>query len=104
MIYSDVADYGFPLHFQRDFLTEAVMPGRILTKILLTNPPFRDIGPFVARALRLSPLVIMLVRLALNADRAPHFDPGELRARSHPLLPQTSANASTRRLGRPKIE
>ena len=71
VICSDVADYGFPLHFQRDFLTEAAMPAGC--KCILTNPPFRDIERFVAHALRLSPLVIMLARLAFyeSARRTP---------------------------------
>lgn len=71
VICSDIADYGFPLHFQRDFLAEIGMPAG--AEAILTNPPFRDIEKFVAHALQLSPLVIMLARLAFyeSARRTP---------------------------------
>ena len=62
VICSDIENYDFPLHFQRDFLTEIGMPAGV--EAIVTNPPFRDIEKFVAHALRLSPLVIMLARLA----------------------------------------
>jgi hypothetical protein len=62
VIASDIADYGFPLHFQHDFLAMTAMPVRC--EAIVTNPPFRDIERFVAHALKLSPLVIMLARLA----------------------------------------
>jgi hypothetical protein len=65
---SDIFDYGFPLQFCRDFLTETEMPAGC--QAVLTNPPFRAIERFVAHALKLSPLVIMLARLAFyESDR-----------------------------------
>jgi hypothetical protein len=71
VICSDIGDYGFPLDFKRDFLAETAMPAGC--ECILTNPPFRDIEKFVAHALRLSPLVIMLARLAFyeSARRTP---------------------------------
>jgi hypothetical protein len=55
-------DYGFPLHFVRDFLTETAMPTGC--ELILTNPPFNIIAKFVAHALELAPRVIALARLA----------------------------------------
>jgi hypothetical protein len=71
VIATDIHDYGFPLHFCRDFLAEIGVPAGC--ECILTNPPFRDIERFVAHALRLSPLVIMLARLAFyeSARRTP---------------------------------
>ena len=82
VIASDIEDYGFPLHFRRDFLLEQKMPSG--SEAILTNPPFQIIGPFVARALALSPLVIVLARLALleSERRTPILDAGQL-ARVH---------------------
>jgi hypothetical protein len=61
-IASDVCDYGFPLHFARDFLTVAKAPAGV--ECILTNPPFQIITEFVAHALDLCPRVIVLARLA----------------------------------------
>jgi hypothetical protein len=61
VIASDVVDYG-GLHFVRDFLTETAMP--VGCEAIVTNPPFMFAEKFVAHALKLSPLVIMLARLA----------------------------------------
>jgi hypothetical protein len=62
VIASDVHDYGFPLHFCRDFLAEIGMPAGC--DCICTNPPFMLAEKFIAHALELSPLVIMLLRLA----------------------------------------
>jgi hypothetical protein len=62
VIASDVCDYGFPLHFAGDFLSQTKMPAGC--ECVLTNPPFQIIGEFVAHALDLAPRVIMLARLA----------------------------------------
>ena len=62
VIASDICDYGFELHFVRDFL--AVMKAPPGVECVLTNPPFRIITEFVAHALDLCPRVIMLARLA----------------------------------------
>jgi hypothetical protein len=67
VIASDIFDYG-GLHFCRDFLGEIGMPAGC--ECVLTNPPYRDAERFVAHALELSPLVIMLLRLAfLESER-----------------------------------
>jgi hypothetical protein len=62
VIASDVVDYGFPLHFCRDFLTEIRAPAGV--QAIVTNPPFQLAEQFVEHALRLCPLVMMLLRLA----------------------------------------
>jgi hypothetical protein len=67
VIASDLVDYGFQLHFVPDFLATTKVPTG--TEAILTNPPFKIIGPFIAHALDLCPRVIMLARLAfLQAD------------------------------------
>jgi hypothetical protein len=48
VIASDLVDYGFPLHFVADFLTTMKVPTG--TEAILTNPPFKIIGPFIAHA------------------------------------------------------
>jgi hypothetical protein len=68
VIASDLIDYGFPQHFCRDFLTETEMPAGC--ECIVTNPPFMFAQAFVAKALDLSPLVILLLRLAfLESER-----------------------------------
>ena len=68
VIASDIADYGFPLHFCRDFLAEIGIPAGV--KAIVTNPPFQIAEKFVEHALRLCPRVIMLLRLAfLESER-----------------------------------
>jgi hypothetical protein len=67
VIASDIYDYG-GLNFVRDFLGESKMPAGC--SCILTNPPFNIIEKFVAHALELSPLVILLARLAfLESER-----------------------------------
>jgi hypothetical protein len=58
---SDVHDYG-GLDFVGDLLAQTKMPGGC--EAVLTNPPYQIAEPFVARALELAPLVVMLLRLA----------------------------------------
>jgi hypothetical protein len=68
VIASDIYDYGYPLHFVADFLTQTKMP--VGCECIITNPPFQIIGEFVERALDLAPRVIMLARLAfLESER-----------------------------------
>jgi hypothetical protein len=68
VIASDIVDYGFPLDFVADFLTVTTAPAG--TELILSNPPFQIIEPFVAHALDLCPRVIMLARLAfLESER-----------------------------------
>jgi hypothetical protein len=61
-IASDLIDYGFPLHFAGDFLSQTKMPAGC--ECILTNPPFQIVGEFVAHALDLATRVIILARLA----------------------------------------
>jgi hypothetical protein len=64
---SDLIDYG-GLDFVRDFLTEIDMPTGV--EAIVTNPPFKLAQQFVAHALKLCPLVVMLLRLAfLETER-----------------------------------
>lgn len=65
-----------------DFLMERQTP--IGVQAIVTNPPFKNAGEFVAHALDLCPRVIMLLRLAfLESDRrTPILDNGSL-ARVH---------------------
>jgi hypothetical protein len=68
VVATDVYDYGFPLHSVADFLTATQMPAGC--GCILTNPPYQWVEQFVAHALELSPLVIMLLRLAfLESER-----------------------------------
>jgi hypothetical protein len=67
VIASDIHDYGFPLHFVGDFLAQESMPAGC--GAIVTNPPFRDIERFVAHAIRMAPLVIMLARLAFYESK-----------------------------------
>jgi hypothetical protein len=81
VITSDIFDYG-GLHFVRDFLTETKMPAG--AEAIVTNPPYQIVEPFVARALELSPLVILLLRLAfLESERRCGILEGRGLARVH---------------------
>lgn len=66
VIASDLIDYGVPYsppgYFGRDFLKEAKAPDG--TEAIITNPPYQLAEAFVRHALELSPLVLMLLRLA----------------------------------------
>jgi hypothetical protein len=82
VVATDIADYGFPLHFQRDFLAEIGMPAGC--ECILTNPPYQHAEKFVEHALRLCPLVIMLLRLAfLESERRCGILEGRGLARVH---------------------
>jgi hypothetical protein len=82
VIASDLIDYGFPLHTVGDFLKTTAMPAGC--EAILTNPPFRWAEEFVAHALKLSPLVIMLLRLAfLESERRCGILEGRGLARIH---------------------
>jgi hypothetical protein len=83
VIASDIRSYaGFTLDFEQDFLTVLQAPAG--TELILTNPPYRQAGEFVAEALCLCPRVIMLCRLAFleSVGRSPILDGGTL-ARVH---------------------
>jgi hypothetical protein len=60
---SDLVDYKTPDQdfSRRDFLMEPMPPGY---ECILTNPPYKLVEPFVARAIDLCPLVVMLLRFA----------------------------------------
>src|SRR5262249_11006758 len=63
VIGSDLIDYRRPDCFwRRDFLFERKVPDGC--QGICTNPPYKLVEEFVAHALALSPLVIMLLRLA----------------------------------------
>jgi hypothetical protein len=80
---SDLVDYGNPTHFaRRDFLLERKAPDGC--NCIVTNPPFRLADAFVAHALELSPLVIMLLRLAfLESERRSRILDSGMLARVH---------------------
>src|SRR5262245_5415187 len=82
VIGSDLVDYGRPDCFwRRDFLMEPLPAG---CQAVITNPPFRNVEQFVAHALDLCPLVVMLPRLAfLESDRRRGILEGRGLARVH---------------------
>jgi hypothetical protein len=65
---SDLVDYGDSTHFyRRDFLLEPLPRG---CEAVVTNPPFKLVEEFVAHAIEICPLVIMLLRWAFyESDR-----------------------------------
>jgi hypothetical protein len=82
VVASDICDYGFPLHFVADFLTQDRMPAGC--DCALTNPPYQIAERFVAHALELAPLVILLLRLAfLESERRCGILEGRGLARVH---------------------
>jgi hypothetical protein len=83
VIGSDLVDYGDPTHFYgRDFLLERKSPDGC--QCIITNPPFKLVEQFVAHALDLSPLVIMLLRLAfMESERRTGILEGRGLARIH---------------------
>jgi hypothetical protein len=81
VIASDVYDYG-GLDFIQDFLTTTAMPAG--AGAIVTNPPYKLAEQFVAHALDLCPLVIMLMRLAfLESERRCGILEGRGLARIH---------------------
>jgi hypothetical protein len=79
---SDLVDYGDPTHFaRRDFLLEKLPKD---CQGIITNPPFKLAEEFVAHALELAPLVVMLLRLAfLESTRRTPILEGRGLARIH---------------------
>lgn len=80
---TDLVDYGCPVSESGiDFLMERQT--RLDVEAIVTNPPFKLAGEFVARALELCPRVIMLMRLAFmeSEKRCGILDNGQL-ARVH---------------------
>jgi hypothetical protein len=79
VIATDLVDYGCPdSQHGVDFLMERKAPDGV--EAIVTNPPFKLAGEFVALALDLCPRVVMLLRLAfLESDRrTPILDSGHL--------------------------
>jgi hypothetical protein len=83
VIASDISDYGVPTHFaNRDFLLETKLPKGV--EAIVTNPPFQWAEEFVAHALALAPVTIMLLRLAfLESERRCGILEGRGLARVH---------------------
>jgi hypothetical protein len=83
VIGSDLVDYGRPDCFaRRDFLMERKAPDGC--EGICTNPPYKLVEQFVEHALALSPLVIMLLRLAfMESDRRTGILEGRGLARIH---------------------
>jgi hypothetical protein len=81
VIASDIFDYG-GLDFAGDFLAQERLPAGC--EAIVTNPPFKIANEFVAHALKLAPLVIMLLRLAfLESERRCGILEGSGLARVH---------------------
>ena len=80
---SDLVDYGDPTHFyRRDFLMELKAPDGCEGVVM--NPPFKLAEEFIAHALDLSPLVIVLLRLAfMESERRTGILEGRGLARIH---------------------
>jgi hypothetical protein len=83
VIASDLIDYGDPTHFAgRNFLAETKAPDGC--EAIITNPPYSLAEKFVRHALELSPLTIMLLRLAfLESARRSDILEGAGLARVH---------------------
>jgi hypothetical protein len=86
VVATDIADYGLPItppgYWGRDFLLEPDAPEG--TECVLTNPPFQLAEEFVEHALGLSPLVILLLRLAfMESERRCHILENRGLARIH---------------------
>jgi hypothetical protein len=62
VIASDILNYGFPLHFVSDFLTQTKAPVNCDT--IVSNPPYRLATEFTRHALDLALRVYLLLRLA----------------------------------------
>ena len=81
---TDLVNYESPDQDESrwDFLSETQLP--IGVEAIVTNPPFKNAGEFVAHALELCPKVMMLLRLAFleSTKRTPILDNGPL-ARVH---------------------
>jgi hypothetical protein len=86
VVAGDLVDYGIPItapgYYRVDFLMERHAPEG--TQAIVTKPPFKLVEPFVAHALDLSPLVIMLLRLAfMESERRTGILEGRGLARIH---------------------
>jgi len=80
VVATDLVDYGLEDSSGGvDFLMERSLPHPGIGAIV-TNPPYKLAGEFVARALELCPMVVMLLRLAFleSERRTPILDSGNL--------------------------
>jgi hypothetical protein len=81
---TDLVDYNSPDQDNSgwDFMMETQLP--LGVQAIVTNPPFKNAGAFVEKALDLCPRVVMLLRLAFleSERRSPILDAGWL-ARVH---------------------
>ena len=68
VIASDIHDYG-GLHFVGDFLKQTKAP--VGTEAIVTNPAFGPAVPFVAHAIELTPLVVLLLRWGFYEGHRP---------------------------------
>jgi hypothetical protein len=81
---SDLIDYDTDptAHYGQDFLQLDAAPKDVET--IVTNPPYKLAEQFVEHALKLCPLVVMLLRLAfLESDRRTHILEGRGLVRVH---------------------
>jgi hypothetical protein len=81
---TDLVDYNSSDqdHARRDFLFERSIPQGV--EAIVTNPPFKLAGEFVAHALEICPMVFMLLRLAfLESERRTGILDGGHLARVH---------------------
>jgi hypothetical protein len=92
----DIADYGFPLDQQCDFLSTPTMPTGC--ECILTNPPYKWVEAFILHALELSPLVIMLLRLAFFEAGSGKQQKHLLRRRVLDEIPPARIHAFRKRL------
>ncbi len=94
---SDLVDYGRPDCFwHRDFLFERAVPDG--AQAIVTNPPYKLVEQFVARALELSPCVVMLLRLAFYEAGTGKQQKHQLRRRVLDEIPPARILAFRRRL------
>jgi hypothetical protein len=97
VIASDIADYGIPTHFaNRDFLAETKLPAGC--ECVLTNPPYQVAEQIITHALELSPLVIMLLRLAFLEGGTGRQHKHELRRHVLDEIPPARIHVFDRRL------
>ena len=96
---SDLVDYGDPYALRAPRLPAGAQGARMAAKRIITNPPFKLAGEFVAHALDLCPRVIMLLRLAFLEIGAPHANSRKPGSRADPRFPQALADDAPPRVG-----
>jgi hypothetical protein len=97
VVASDLVDYGQPDQQSGiDFLTKKRAPDGV--EAIVTNPPFKIAEQFIAHALDLCPLVIMLLRLAFLEGGTGKQHKHRLRARVLDEIPPARIHVFDRRL------